>query len=206
MAQVTQNQVGNAYVIWAEGGLQLTLFGARVPVTWLQTLHGIGLGSSIVLSLLFWRWWSQRRAEPDEMTKIATGGALLMVAPLILVAASLGVEMSGHKASLAWALIFELVVNIGWANVSPVSLALYARLAPKGASSTIIGVFYLQFFLSNMLAGWLGGWLEKMSAVNFWLLHAALAGSAALILLLVRGPVGRAFLDHQPALTVVEAV
>ena len=206
VAQVTHNQVGNAYVIWAEGNLQLTLFGARVPVTWLQTLHGIGLGSSIILSLIFWRRWSRRRVEPDEITKIATGGMLLTLAPLILVAASLGVAVTGHKASLGWALIFELVVNMGWANVAPVSLALYARLAPKGASSTIIGVFYLQFFLSNMLAGWLGGLLEKMSAVNFWLLHAALAGGAALVLLLVRGPFGRAFLDHQSALTVVEVV
>lgn len=89
-------------------------------------------------------------------------------------------------------MLFEFLTNLGWANVAPVGLALYARSAPKVIASTIIGVFYLQVFISNMLVGWLGGFLERMTAANFWLLHAGLTAGAALILLAVRGPVGRA--------------
>ncbi|MEO7724701.1 MAG: hypothetical protein ABIU29_08455, partial [Chthoniobacterales bacterium] len=35
---------------------------------------------------------------------------------------------------------------IGSANVFPVSLALYARVAPTALSATIIGIYYLAFF------------------------------------------------------------
>jgi len=67
------------------------------------------------------------------------------------------------------------------ANVFPVSLALYARVAPAALSATIIGIYYLAFFAANNLVGWIGGFLEKMPATNFWLLHSALCGTAGII-------------------------
>src|SRR5437773_978893 len=67
--------------------------------------------------------------------------------------------------------------------VCAVSLALYARVAPAALSATIIGVYYLAFFAANNLVGWIGGFLEKMPATRFWLLHAAMCGSAGIIFL-----------------------
>ena len=74
--------------------------------------------------------------------------------------------------------MFHLLNSIGFANVFPVSLALYARVAPPALSATIIGIYYLAFFGANNLVGWIGGLLEKMSVTQFWLLHAALCGRA----------------------------
>jgi POT family proton-dependent oligopeptide transporter len=74
--------------------------------------------------------------------------------------------------------------SAGFANVFPVSLALYARVAPAALSATIIGVYYLAFFAANNSVGWIGGLLEKMAATQFWLLHAALAGVAGVTFLL----------------------
>jgi POT family proton-dependent oligopeptide transporter len=74
--------------------------------------------------------------------------------------------------------------SAGFANVFPVSLALYARVAPAALSATIIGIYYLAFFAGNNLVGWIGGFLEKMPATQFWLLHAALAGIAGVTFLL----------------------
>ena len=195
--QIASNQVANAYVIWGEAHLQMVVLGFRIPLTWLQSLDAIGSSSGIVLSLIFWRWWAARRTEPDEVAKIAWGGLLAALSPMVLVAASL-VATQGHRAGLGWAVLFEIIQNIGWANVGPVALSLYARTAPKGASSTVIGVFYLQIFLSNMLVGWLGGLLETMSAANFWLLHAALGGAAAVILIVLRRPLSRLFAPRAP--------
>lgn len=191
LVQVGNNQLANAYVVWGEANFQLTLFGARVPVTWLQSLDAIEGGVSIMLSLLFWRWWAKRRIEPTEMTKIAIGGVILIGAPLSLAAASLVAAATGHRVGLYWAVIFELFVNLGWANLQPVALGLYARAAPKATGGTLIGVFYLHVFLSNMMVGWLGGRLETMSGVNFWLLHAGLTAIAAFVLLLIRAPAAR---------------
>jgi hypothetical protein len=37
---------------------------------------------------------------------------------------------------------------------------------------------------ANNLVGWIGGLLEKTPATHFWLLHAALAGTAGIIFLI----------------------
>jgi POT family proton-dependent oligopeptide transporter len=66
----------------------------------------------------------------------------------------------------------------------PVSLAFFAKLAPPSINSTVLGLYYLAFFLCNALVGWVGGLYEKMPVSRFWLLHAAFAaGSGAVFLL-----------------------
>ena len=89
-----------------------------------------------------------------------------------------------HKAGVGWVLGFELLNSIGYANVFPVGLALYARASPRAVAGTMIGVYYLHLFMGNNLVGWLGGLLERMSGTQFWLLHATLVGGAALFMLL----------------------
>jgi hypothetical protein len=88
---------------------------------------------------------------------------------------------TGAKVPIGWLITFHLLNSIGFANVFPVSLALYARVAPAALSATIIGIYYLAFFAANNLVGWIGGFLEKMPATNFWLLHSALCGTAGII-------------------------
>ncbi len=39
----------------------------------------------------------------------------------------------------------------------PVSLALFARLAPKAINATVLGLYYLAFFAANAIVGWVGG-------------------------------------------------
>jgi len=90
---------------------------------------------------------------------------------------------SGGKVSMAWLIAFHVLNSIGFANVFPVSLALYARVAPAALSATIIGIFYLHLFAANNLVGWIGGLLEKVPATQFWLLHAGLCGTAGIIFL-----------------------
>ncbi len=55
----------------------------------------------------------------------------------------------------------------------------------------VVGIYYLQYFLGNLFVGYVGGLYDKMSAVNFWLLHAALIAGAAVVLIIVRYFVGK---------------
>jgi len=55
----------------------------------------------------------------------------------------------------------------------------------------MIGCFYLHLFIANMLVGWLGGLFERMPGVSFWLMHAAIVFTAAVLLLVARFSVGR---------------
>jgi POT family proton-dependent oligopeptide transporter len=130
-------------------------------------------------AVAFWRLWARRFREPGELVKMSLGCAIAALAVAILAAAA---AMAGErKVAIGWLIAFHVVNSIGFANIMPVSLALYARAAPKAVASTVLGVFYFHFFAGNMLVGWLGSLLEKMPASQFWLIHAALVGIAAVI-------------------------
>jgi POT family proton-dependent oligopeptide transporter len=193
VVQIGALQIANAYVIWAEAGLQLTFFGFKAPVTWLQSIDGAATSLAILATLAFWSAWRRRRPEPDEMTKMAIGGVFLALAPLALVLAAWRTAATGRPAELGFALLFEALDNIGWVNVFAVGIALFSRVAPEALRSTMVGVYYLSVFIGSVTVGWLGSLLGSMSATNFWLLHVGVAGAAALLMVAGRRPLGRLF-------------
>src|SRR5207247_8927198 len=126
----------------------------------------------------------EKMSRPSGDHKISIGSFIAVTGMLSLAIGAAIAAASGGKVSIGWLIAFHVFNSAGFANVFPVSLALYARVAPAALSATIIGVYYLAFFAGNNLVGWIGGFLEKMSATQFWLLHAALAGIAGVTFLL----------------------
>lgn len=184
---VANQQIGNAYLLWARDHIDTHVAGHALPLTWLLSLETIATLACLAGSARFWALWARRRPEPDEMTKVVLGQGLMTAAPLLLVAASAVTASTGRPVSLAWPVGFSLLNEIGFANVLPVTLALYTRLAPRPMTGAIVGVYYLQLVGANLLAGVLGGLLDRLSAVVFWSLHAALAAVALVTLFAVRG-------------------
>ena len=188
---VGNQQYGNAYPLWSEKVMDLELFGWQVPVTWLQAIDAVVSTATMVLSIAFWRWWSTRRREPDEMLKMALGTLLAAGAPALLVVAAGLVDHSHQKISLAWTLGYTVLNDLGFANVLPVGLALYSRVAPRQLEGLVIGIYYLHLFIGNTFVGWLAGFLETMPGQRFWGMHAALVAAGGLLLLLCRLAFGR---------------
>jgi proton-dependent oligopeptide transporter, POT family len=183
LAVIGNQQIFNAYLVWAEKTARLPVYrGETMPITWLITLDAALSVSCLAGAVVFWRLWSKRFPEPAEITKIAIGSLCAVTGFLSL---AIGAAFAGNdgKVSIGWLIAFHLLNSIGFANVFPVSLALYARVAPAALSATIIGIYYLAFFGANNLVGWIGGFLEKMPATQFWLLHAAMCGTAGVIFL-----------------------
>src|SRR5436305_4427894 len=180
---IPNQQIFNAYLVWAQDHADLIFFGKKMPTTWLITLDSIVSVSFLFIAVIFWRIWSKKFPEPTEINKIAIGSLIAVTGMLSLVIGTAIAATSGGKVSIGWLIAFHVLNSAGFANVFPVSLALYARVAPAALSATIIGVYYLAFFAGNNLVGWIGGFLEKMPATQFWLLHAALAGLAGIIFL-----------------------
>src|SRR5438874_7180456 len=184
IAIIPNQQIFNAYLVWAQDHANLVFFGKKMPTTWLITLDSIVSVSFLFIAVIFWRIWSKKFPEPTEINKIAIGSLIAVTGMLSLVIGAAIAATSGGKVSIGWLIAFHILNSAGFANVFPVSLALYARVAPAALSATIIGVYYLAFFAGNNLVGWIGGFLEKMPATQFWLLHAAFAGIAGVIFLL----------------------
>jgi POT family proton-dependent oligopeptide transporter len=180
---VGNQQIFNAYLLWVPANVNMVFFGRTLPTTWLITLDAIVSVGGLVAVVAFWRLWSRRFQEPSEVVKIIIGLGISATAQLALTAAAT-ISASGHKAGIGWVLLFEILNSVGFANVFPVGLALYARASPKAIAGTMIGVYYLHLFMGNNLVGWLGGLLERMPGVQFWLMHAALVGGAGVAMLL----------------------
>ena len=178
-------QIFNAYLVWADRSVDLTFMGERVPTTWLITLDSIVSVSFLAGMVVFWRAWATRFREPDEMGKLTIGAFIAVTGLLALVAGATIAEATGTQVNIWWCVLFHVLNSIAFANMMPVSLALYARAAPAAIGSTIIGVYYLHLFIGNQTVGILGTFLEKMPASQFWLMHAAIAGGAAVVFLIV---------------------
>ena len=187
---IGNQQIFNAYMLWVPDHVNLVFFGKTMPTTWLVTLDAVVSVSFLLGAVAFWRLWAKKFKEPSEITKITLGLALSAIAALCLAMAG-AISASGGKASIGWVLAFEFFNSAGFANVFPVGIALYARVAPRSVAGTIMGIYYLHLFACNNFVGWLGGLVEKMSGTNFWLLHAALIGGASAVMLLTGRLAGR---------------
>ena len=179
---VGNQQIFNAYLLWVPNHVDMVFFGRTMPTTWLITVDAVVSIVGLLATVAFWRLWSKRFREPSEIIKMTLGFAFSVGALLSLTGAA-AIATSGRKASIGWVLAFEVLNSIGFANVLPVGLALYARASPKAVAGTMIGVYFLHLFMTNNLVGWLGGLLERLPGPQFWALHAALVGTAGVLTL-----------------------
>ena len=102
----------------------------------------------LVAVAAFWKWYGRLRREPDEITKMIIGSVFTIAGGLCLFMAAL-TQPHGGKISLFWPMMFELCNSIGFAHVLPISLALFSKIAPKQITATVIGLYYLAFFIAN---------------------------------------------------------
>jgi POT family proton-dependent oligopeptide transporter len=188
---VGNQQFSIGYPLWADKYMDLVLFGWQVPVSWLQAVDAFVSTATMIASIAFWRWYAKRRAEPDELTKMALGSLVAAGGPAMLIIASGLIATTHGRISFVWTLAYTIVNDIGFANILPVGLALYSRVAPRSLEGLIIGVYYLHLFIGNTFVGWLAGFLETMPGAAFWGLHAALVGSAGVLLIGAKLAFGR---------------
>lgn len=189
IAIIPNNQIFNAYLVWGDGAFDLAFGDTRLPTTWLVTLDAIVSVSFLAGVALFWRWWGKKHKEPDELGKILIGSLFTTAGMLTLAFAA--ATQGGGKIGLALPVLFHVLNSIGFAHIMPVTLALFARVAPAPLNATVIGLYYLAFSAGNWLVGRIGGLFSTMDAASFWLLHAGLAAGAGLGFLLFRLTVWR---------------
>jgi POT family proton-dependent oligopeptide transporter len=73
----------------------------------------------------------------------------------------------------------------------PTTLALVSRAASAKVNATMLGIAYMSLFVSNNVIGWIGEFYERMTPLEFWSLHAAIAAAGGLVVFLLGRWVGR---------------
>jgi len=195
---VGNNQIQNSYLVWADSQVDLTFFGWKMYTSWLVSLDSAVSFVTMMGAIWFWRRWAKRFREPDEMGKIVIGCIIAGAGVACLALGSSLAAATGHKVAFGWLLLFHLFNDIGFANVLPVGLALYARSAPRSMAGFVVGLYYLHQWLGNNLVAFLGGLLDKIPAAQFWWLHAGMVTGAGVVILVVRLIFGRV-LRGEPA-------
>ncbi|MBN8832581.1 MAG: peptide MFS transporter, partial [Sphingomonadales bacterium] len=130
VAIVPNNQIFNAYLIWGDQSFDLNFFGTRLPTSFLVTLDSIVSVSFLAVVALFYRWYGRHRTEPDELSKMIIGSVFSIGGMLCLFMAA-STDGADGKIGLFWPVMFHILNSIGFAHLLPVSLALFARLAPR---------------------------------------------------------------------------
>jgi POT family proton-dependent oligopeptide transporter len=169
---LTNQEIFNAYLVWGDQHFDLTLLNDTS--SWLITLDAALSFSMLVAVAAFWKWWGSRRREPDEISKMIIGSFFTIGGGLCLFMAAL-TQPEGGKISLFWPVMFHLLNSIGFAHILPVSLALFSKISPRQITSTVIGLYYLAFFVANAVVGYVGGLYSSLPTTTFWLIHIASA-------------------------------
>jgi POT family proton-dependent oligopeptide transporter len=185
VAVIPNNQIFNAYLVWGDQAFDLVFFGKRMPTTWLVTVDSIVSVAGLASVALFYRWFGKHWKEPDELAKLIIGSGFSVAGMLCLFMATITTP-AGGKIGLTWPLLFHVINSIAFAHMLPVSLALFAKLAPAPVNATIIGLYYLAFFAGNSAVGWVGGLYKTWPTSSFWLLHTGFALVSGVVFVLYK--------------------
>ena len=186
---IANGEVLNAYMIWAKQHLDRSVGPLTMPVTWMTAVGAVVGITTAPLLIRLWIGQAKRGREPSPLGKMAIGCGLAAVAYLWL---ALSVAMAGDRqVALPAALIFQLVLQVGYLFVYPIGMALFSRAAPAAINALMIGVYFLSVFAGSLLVGWVGQFYERLPPTLFWLLHAAAPAAAGLIILALWKPLSR---------------
>ena len=185
---LTNQQIFNAYLTWGDQQFDLTLLNNTS--SWLITVDAAVSFAMLVGVAAFWKWWGTHHREPDEISKIIIGSVFTVAGGLCLFMAAL-TQPHGGKISLFWPLLFELCNSIGFAHVLPVSLALFSKISPKQITATVIGLYYLSFFIANAVVGYVGGLYSSLPTTTFWLIHVASAAFGLVAFVIFKIAIGK---------------
>ena len=192
IAIVPNNQIFNAYLVWGDQQFDLVWRGTKLPTTWLVTLDAVVSVSFLAIVAAFYRWYGKHWREPDEITKLIIGSVISVAGVLCLYMAA-ATQGPGEKIGLFWPVAFHFINSIAFAHIFPISLALFSKVAPKAVNATMLGMYFLAFFIGNSLVGWVGGFYQTMPTTTFWLMHAGFALFSLAVFVLFKVFIGTRF-------------
>jgi POT family proton-dependent oligopeptide transporter len=181
-------QQGNTIALWADRiadrRVDLLFWRGEIPVTWFQSFNPAMIFLFTAPLVAFWARLARAGREPDTVTKLTLGCVGLGLANLVMALADF--QSAGGKASWLWLALYFVVLTLGELHFVPIALSLLPRVAPVGAGSSLVGLWFTTNFFGGLVAGWLGGFWSRLSGVAFFSIVAGVAFLAAGLVLLAQ--------------------
>ncbi|HEY8698221.1 MAG TPA: peptide MFS transporter [Rhizomicrobium sp.] len=180
----TYEQQGNTMNLWAQDFTDRRLIPGlidwKIPVTLFQAFNPAMIVLFTPLVVWFWGRQSRKNTEPTTVTKMALGLFMLALSYAIMALAAY-VTPAGHTTSWLWLLAFFVVITLGELYLSPIGLALVARVAPAQILSMMMGLWFITSFTGNLLQGYIGTYFTILDKVQFFLLCAVIGAVAGVV-------------------------
>jgi proton-dependent oligopeptide transporter, POT family len=187
--------------LWADDHtdrfINLLIWRGEIPVTWFQAFNPFLIFAFTPFIVALWARQAKRGAEPSTVTKMALGCFGVALANLIMIGAVW--EAAGDEASWLWLLGYFVVVTVGELYLSPIGLSLVSKVAPARMVSMLMGLWLATSFTGNLLAGWLGSFWSGMDKGMFFLMIAAIAAIAGVVIFAFNRPVERVIRERAAA-------
>jgi POT family proton-dependent oligopeptide transporter len=182
-------QAGNTLALWIDQGVDRSASHFVIPMTWFQSLNPLIVIFFTPVLLAFWQRRAAAGRDQSPARRMALGAAIVAGAFVMLAVVAWGAG-TGH-AAWPWLALFFLIYTVGELHILPSGLGLFARLAPPRMGATTVAAWYLTIFAGSLSAGLVGTLWSRMTPTTFFLLLAALAVMAALLLWSLDGAVRR---------------
>jgi POT family proton-dependent oligopeptide transporter len=170
--------------LWADAQTDRVIhvlgWSTEIPTTSFQSFNPFMIFAFTPFVVGLWSWQAKRGREPATLTKMALGCFGVTAANLIMAAAAW--HAGDAKASWLWLLGYFVVITLGELYISPIGLSLVSKLAPVKMLSMMMGMWLATSFTGNFIAGWLGSLWSGMDKTNFFLMIAAIAGLAGIVI------------------------
>ncbi len=208
----TYEQQGNTISLWAQDFTNRHLIPGvidwEIPVTWFQAFNPFMIFAFTPLVVSVWGMQSKKGREPSTVTKMALG-LVLVAASYLVMAFAAHITGAHEQTSWLWLLVFFALITLGELYLSPIGLALVARVAPPQILSAMMGLWFITSFTGNMLQGYIGTFFEVLTKQNFFLLCAAIALAAGFVTWLFNFPLkpilDARMIENAPLLAETEA-
>ena len=186
----TYEQQGNTISLWAQDFTNRHLIPGvvdwEIPVTWFQAFNPFMIVAFTPLIVGLWGRQAAKGREPSTVTKMALG-LFLLAASYVVMAAAAYFAPNG-EASWLWLFLFFALITAGELYLSPIGLALVARVSPPQILSMMMGLWFITSFTGNLLQGYIGTYFSVMDKTSFFLLCAGIGAAAGVVTWLFNFP------------------
>jgi proton-dependent oligopeptide transporter, POT family len=190
----TYEQQGNTIALWADDytdrTINLIFWHGEIPTTWFQSFNPFMIFAFTPFVVALWARQAQRGTEPSSINKMALGCFGVTLANIVVVGSAWG-GWGAPDASWLWLFAYFVVITIGELYLSPVGLSLVSKAAPARMVSMMMGVWLGTSFVGNFIGGWLGSFWSSMDKMHFFLMIAAVAALAGVVIAAFNRPLGK---------------
>lgn len=182
-------QIGNTLPLWVDSVVDRGWGAFQIPMTWFLSLNPLFVIAMTPFLLAHWRRRADAGRDISPARRMSIGA--LIVACAFVLLATIDAMSGGARVGWPWLALFFLVLTFGELWILPTGLGLFAKLAPPKLGATTVASWFLAVFSGSLLAGLVGTLWTHIGHASFFLLLAALAVLAALLLWWLDRPIRR---------------